>query len=606
MQRRHLLAGAATVALQSLLWPLVPGRAAATVLPNRRVRPSDPLWPSAASWRALNEAVGGNLIKVSSLLESCDADRSGAKCSETIKQLSNPLFIGDQAGGTQVSGWLDAWSPAPSIYAVAARNAADVVAAVNFARTNNLRLVVKGGGHSYQGTSNAPDSLLIWTRSMKNIVLHDAFVAQGCEKLQRPQPAVTIDAGAMWIDAYDAVTTKAGRYVQGGGCTTVGVAGLIQSGGFGSFSKGFGTAAAGLLETEIVTADGKVRTVNACADPELFWAIKGGGGGSWGVITRITLRTHVLPTFFGGANGAFKARSDLAFRRLIGRFVDFYGDHLCNPHWGEQVAFGLDNTLRISMVFQGLDDSQVADVWQPFIDWIKTDADLTVAEEFDAGGSSAQHWWDAVARKRRGNDSMISDSRAGSPETHAWWSGDQEQVGALLYAYESAWLPSSLLRPENRKSLADALFAASRHRKVELHFNKGLAGAPAEALTAAADTATNPQVLGAFALAIIAGGGRPAYPGLPDASTDPEAARKSRREVASSMQELYRVAPGAGSYVSESNYFEQSWQQSYWGKHYARLRAVKAKCDPAGLFFVHNGVGSEDWSADGFTRLGKG
>jgi FAD/FMN-containing dehydrogenase len=54
------------------------------------------------------------------------------------------------------------------------------MAAVNFARENRLRLVVKGGGHSYQGTSDAGDSLLIWTRAMNDIVLHDTFVAQGC------------------------------------------------------------------------------------------------------------------------------------------------------------------------------------------------------------------------------------------------------------------------------------------------------------------------------------------------------------------------------------------------------------------------------------------
>ena len=82
-----------------------------------------------------------------------------------LQNIRNPFYIGDQAGGTQVSGWLDAWTPAPSVYAVKARQAADVAAAVNFARTHNLRLVVKGGGHSYLGTSNAPDSLLIWTRA---------------------------------------------------------------------------------------------------------------------------------------------------------------------------------------------------------------------------------------------------------------------------------------------------------------------------------------------------------------------------------------------------------------------------------------------------------
>jgi FAD/FMN-containing dehydrogenase len=63
------------------------------------------------------------------------------------------------------------------------------------------------------------------------------------------------------------------------------------------------------------------------------------------------------------------------------------------------------------------------------------------------------------------------------------------------------------------------------------------------------------------------------------------------------------VVPDAGSYVSESNFFERGWQRSFWGSNYPRLRAVKTKYDPEGLFFVHHGVGSEGWSADGFTRV---
>ncbi len=69
------------------------------------------------------------------------------------------------------------------------------------------------------------------------------------------------------------------------------------------------------------------------------------------------------------------------------------------------------------------------------------------------------------------------------------------------------------------------------------------------------------------------------------------------------MGELRKVSPGPGAYVSESNFFDHSWQQSFWGPNYPKLRAVKAKYDPEGLFFVHHGVVSEDWSADGFTRL---
>ena len=69
---------------------------------------------------------------------------------------------------------------------------------------------------------------------MNKVTLHDAFTPRGCEGTIAPSPAVTAEAGAVWIDLYHAVTSEAGRYVQGGGCADVGVAGLIQSGGFGS------------------------------------------------------------------------------------------------------------------------------------------------------------------------------------------------------------------------------------------------------------------------------------------------------------------------------------------------------------------------------------
>ena len=73
--------------------------------------------------------------------------------------------------------------------------------------------------------------------------------------------------------------------------------------------------------------------------------------------------------------------------------------------------------------------------------------------------------------------------------------------------------------------------------------------------------------------------------------------------IARAAAALRDVAPRAGSYVSESNYFNDSWQEAFFGAHYARLRAVKAKYDPGGLFFVHHGVGSDEWDADGFNPI---
>jgi FAD/FMN-containing dehydrogenase len=69
------------------------------------------------------------------------------------------------------------------------------------------------------------------------------------------------------------------------------------------------------------------------------------------------------------------------------------------------------------------------------------------------------------------------------------------------------------------------------------------------------------------------------------------------------MNEVRRLLPNVGSYLAESDFFEEGWRQSFWGSNYARLLAVKEKYDPDGLFFVHHGVGSERWSADGFTKL---
>ncbi len=607
MNRRNFFRRLAAIPVLPVLWRQlpIPAQASATLAsPSaRRVRPSDSSWPNAESWEKLKQDVGGNLVKVESPLVACESASDSASCQEVIKNLRNPYFIGDQAGGTQTSGWVDAWTSAPSVYAVAARNAADVVAAINFARENNLRLVVKGGGHSYQGTSNAADSLLIWTRAMNNITVHDTFVAQGCAGSQAPQPAVTVEAGAMWIDTYNAVTTKAGRYVQGGGCTTVGVAGLIQSGGFGSFSKKYGMAAAALLEAEVVTADGALRTANARTNPDLFWAIKGGGGGSLGVVTKLTLRTHELPAFFGGVFANITATSDAAFRRLIGQFISFYKDSLFNPDWGEIVAFRPDNTLAISMVFQGFDKQQAEKVWQPFFDWVRgSPVGLTIESAPTIVSLPARNFWNAEDLSKKAPGMVFTDDRPGAADTHMWWASNQGEVGFYLHGYESAWLPASLLEKDGQERLMNALFAASRHWKVSLHFNKGLAGAPTDAVAAARDTAMNPAVVDAFALAIIAGSGPPAYPGIPGQEPDLTAARKNADEIDKAMAELRKIVSDAGSYVSESNFFERSWQRSFWGPNYARLREVKAKYDPTGLFFVHHGVCSEEWSADGFTR----
>lgn len=600
MKRRRFLLAAGSLALGGA----VPRPSAAqTTGPLGRVRPADSTWPRPDDWTELGRALDGALLQVRSPLSRCAAAPDGAECEAVFRSLANPYAIGDEPGLAQTLGWVGAWTFAPSPYAVAARNARDVAATVNFARERNLRLAVKGGGHSYLGTSCAPDSLLIWTRRMNAITLHDAFAGEGCDGRMPAVPAVTVGAGAIWQHVYDAVTTRGGRYVQGGGCATVGVAGLIQSGGFGVFSKRYGMAAASLLEAEVVTADGAVRVANACVNPDLFWGLKGGGGGSLGVVTRLTLRTHDLPEFFGAVIVKIRAQSDAAFRELIGQAIRFYQADLFNPHWGNEFVFGADNSLGVLMLFQGLEGSRAQQIWQPFLGWVSDrpkDFSLQGAPLITA--FPARRMWDPAHLKQL-HGVVVSDSRPGAPEGNILWAADAPQAGQFLHAYRSVWLPASLLAEQRQADFAGALFEATRSWDVALHFNKGLAGAPPEAVEAARNTATNPAVLDAFALAIIAGGQGPAYPGIAGHEPDAAAARRHAAGVARAMEALRRVAPEPASYVSESDFFESRWQRAYWGANYPRLLAVKQAYDPGGLFTVHHGVGSEQWSADGFTRL---
>jgi len=597
MERRTVLKALAGLPLFS--WFAVSGctasgvQPAAVVLPTRWVRPGKPGWPSPAQWAALGQSVGGRLVRVQSAFTVCEPDASSAACTDLFQNLLDPFYIDRSVNLTQTLGWTGAFTSESSAYAVLAASSADVAAAVNFAREHNVRLVVKGGGHSYLGTSNAPDSLLIWTRpNMAAVEVLDSFVPQGAARLVKPEPAVSVGAGAIWMDAYNAVTTVAGRYVQGGGCTTVGVGGLTQGGGFGSFSKGFGTAAANLLEAEVVTADGAVRIVNAFQDADLFWALKGGGGGTFGVVTRFTLRTHELPEYFGAAGATISASSDTAYQALVEQMISFYQQSLFNPHWGEQITFGPGSQISVAMAFQGLTQAQAEQTWAPFFDRVKArPADYTLTGQ-EVAAIPAQDYWNAAFFELYAPEDIVPDDLPGAPKDYYYWKSDASEVAAFWSAYQSTWLSQQLLDPEHQPALVDALMHASQYWSVTLHCNKGLAGGAADAVAWTADTAMNPAVLDAFALVIAATCQQAVYPGIPGHEPNTAQGQQQAQAITAAMAPIKALREQPASYFNETDYFQADWQTAFWGGHYARLLQVKNRYDPGGLFLVHHGVGT--------------
>ncbi len=156
---------------------------------------------------------------------------------------------------------------------------ADVQRTVRWARRHSVRIVPRSGGHSYGGYSTTTGVVVDVSRL--NWIT-----------LDRHGHAV-IGAGARLIDVY-AHLAQFGRTVPGGSCPTVGIGGLTLGGGVGFASRKFGLTCDNLLEATVVLADGSAVVCNASRYPDLYWALRGGGGGNFGIVTRFVFRTHPI------------------------------------------------------------------------------------------------------------------------------------------------------------------------------------------------------------------------------------------------------------------------------------------------------------------------
>jgi FAD/FMN-containing dehydrogenase len=160
---------------------------------------------------------------------------------------------------------------------VLAESTADVAAAVRWANRFDVRVVARSGGHSYAGYSTASDGVVIDLSRLRGV-----SVSNGRAR---------IGPGAQLIDVQRALTRR-GLTVPSGSCPSVGIAGLALGGGHGLAGRRFGLTSDNLIAARMVTADGRVRHVDADTNEDLYWACRGGGGGNFGIVTALTLRTH--------------------------------------------------------------------------------------------------------------------------------------------------------------------------------------------------------------------------------------------------------------------------------------------------------------------------
>lgn len=211
---------------------------------------------SPPDWDGLAAKLSGRLL------------RAGQAGYDTARLVENPRY-----------------DDARPLAVLTAASAADVANGVVFATHYGVPLALRSGGHSYTGYSaggaagtGIPQSLVIDTRGMQGVTVN----ADGSASFQ---------AGASLAQVYSAVGGQ-GRSIAAGSCATVGATGLTLGGGVGVLAREYGLTCDALVEVELVTADGRLRTVDVRSDPDLFWACRGGGGGHLGVVTELTLATR--------------------------------------------------------------------------------------------------------------------------------------------------------------------------------------------------------------------------------------------------------------------------------------------------------------------------
>ncbi|KAG5762513.1 hypothetical protein H9Q72_009392 [Fusarium xylarioides] len=278
-------------------------------------------WPSAKTWGSLNSTVDGHLIRYippGAVCYKYHPSYSPIARDEVIKQWSESKFHSSDpaslhtewgnAGctpvyenGTSIYGDVETGTRGCSngglpAYVVNATTVDHGVAALEFAGEHNIRLVIKNTGHAGNGRNLGNSSLSIWTHNLKSIDLQEDFnlTCPNAQDAPSPRMAATVGAGVQDGEMHEALAAQNALAV-GGTSNDVGVVGWATGGGHGFATGKYGQGADNILEAEIVTPAGKVLIVNQCQNQDLYWAIRGGGGGTFGVITKLTVKAYPAP-----------------------------------------------------------------------------------------------------------------------------------------------------------------------------------------------------------------------------------------------------------------------------------------------------------------------
>ncbi|KAH8204477.1 hypothetical protein TruAng_001393 [Truncatella angustata] len=511
--------------------------------------PSDACWPSADKWNTLNTTVDGKLIATVPLGSVCHDPAYDEAVCEALK-----------------AAWRD---PEP--------HTEDIAATVKFAGLHNVRLVIRNTGHDFIGRSSGAGGLAVWTHHLKSLEVIENFEMQSeAGEEGYSGTALKMGSGVQGFEA-EAFAGKYGLVVVGGWCPSVGIAGgYTQGGGHSPLGSEFGMAADQTLEFEVVTADGSVVIASPQENNDLYWALSGGGPGTYGIVTSVIVRAYPdLPV-----GGAFVYVSNDLSQPNASTILD--------NHWATiKTWYSLLPNLTSNGIGATFSYNNSLFVVVPLTAYNKTSEEVTAA---------LKPWTDHLDSVGMSYTAQFTDF----PSYYPHWSAfvTPGPVGGFWQSI-SRLVPSSILSDPQ---------TLSTYVNVSRNFADQGAMAGCTAIAPKKRTSFHNAVLPAWREAAAIHGLMHEWSDEPSLWDDMQ---EMQRYTDEQMAPVLKSATGgsagpkntgAGSYVNEVQGVEIDWKDESFGINYQRLLQVKRKWDSDGVFWGPRLVGSESRQVTGEPR----
>ena len=421
-------------------------------------------------------------------------------------------------------------------------NSSDVQQLIRFIHRFRLPYAIRGGGHSYTGLSSTRGVLL----DMGNL-----------NQISLQQDIAIIGGGATLGNVYAALS-QSQRSIPAGSCASVGIAGLVQGGGLGIADRLYGLTCDALLEAELVCADGELRRCNASENADLFWAIRGGGGGQFGVLTQLKMQTFATAPV----------------RNYIGRYPLKDGE-LVLKEW-QRWAAALPDPVWTQLAIWVNGNSQQAPEIQIRCCSIGHQAEVTRAwQQLEKRLSSL--WGDVDMQDHQYLDFMLSDCKG--LDTNQCKLPTQNAAGQLKRVAMAG--SSDMFNKALDQAGCQTLLTAMRRRA-----SQGQTGAVLLTLMGGVISA-KPRDFSAFAHrhALFSAQYLTIHPEHSD-----EAVLAQSAGWCHQMRYQMRRWSSGGAYLNYTDALMKHPATSYYKNHYSRLQQIKRRYDPQGLFRQSQGI----------------